>query len=524
MRVLTFYDADLFHRYDKGWAVRSKTLRFSSHQPPASNAYAVWTAEAVGDPTIPSTQEIGVPDYAERTEGTLAYPLAAGAKTLAVNISAGAPPAVGWELDVRDLASGFHQGLGRVVTRVVIDDQLWLTCEKAAARAFAAGARVYVYAPAVLCTDNLFLPRRQAVRVEYEYGVGLAGPRPASVAVHRRNTVRGKPSLYFATQVAEIGAGEAAVLDAGYYAFVACAELGDVAYKEGEEEYTHHYNEAAAAFYVVGEAARAPGYLLHAGLTVRQTPQPENGYAAPGLPTLYLGANPAHLTTGGVLATRGDIFLAGGAAATYVGWNDHGFDDQSRCWFGQCRLGELTGGAVRELFVDRWGSSWYTAPAYELGDGLAVRGGALYGGRRRLERRWVRTGWQVVWAAPPQGNLPAGYDGGSAGVLMVPGDRTDLLQAGAVLRLGETATGEPHAKEYVVAEASTGVRAIGEYDPYALNDEWRGITAVFSWAVVMELGHSYATLAAQVRAELLGKYLTVGQGPTARHELWRFTL
>jgi hypothetical protein len=520
MRIVTFDDGDLFYRYDKGVAVQSKDLRFGSHQPRASNAYAYWFVQAVGMPAVPSTQAIGVPDYEARDAGLLAYTLARGGDRLALSSWTNVP-GVGWELGVREEGRGYCQGLGKVTATILGAGVIWVTFEIASDYNFAAGSFVYFYRPAIVASGNLFIPRRMPVRVEYDYG---AGRRPAAVVVHRRDTAAGSPSFFYGTQIAQIGEGETTTLDAGYYAFVACHPLETVAVDVDGTSYTHHYNEPAAPFAVRLEGVRGDGYLLRRGLTVRQAPQAADGYAAPGPATLYRDGVQVAVSDGRPLATRGDIFLAAEGTIPRIAWNDHGFDGPSRTYFPKCKVAVLAGTRARKLFVDRSGSQWFGTPAYEIEGGVAVFRNALYGGRRTLGRNWVRTGLRIVWASPPQDNLPFDYDGGRAAVVMVPGSRPDFFAAGDVIRLGTSATGEPLPKEYVVSETNAGGRVIGLHSPYALDDTWRGVTAVFTWAVVLEVSYGDKTLANQIREEFLGKYISVSRGIETKHEVWRLPL
>jgi hypothetical protein len=523
MKNVYFHDGDIFYRYDRGCAVRAKSLRFNSHKPRESDGYARWFVYAVGDPTVPSTQEVGVPDYDERTEASLSAPLLRGGTYLRAGLVSGQPPAAGWEVGARNLGNGTYQGLGTVRWIAAVGGALHVRFDAPADYNFPVGTRVYFYRPAVVASDNLFVPRRMRVVVEYDYPQGLAGPRAAPVEVHRRDTRRGKSSYYFADRVARLDAGEAGVLDAGYYAFVACHPLQDVEVKIDDVSYIHHYNEAAAPFHAILTGEAAASYHLRAGLTTRNERQPADRLAPCGETTLYKDGAPVRADDGRTLKTRGDIYLAPGAGDDcYVAWNDHGFDGDTRTYFGQCKLARVTGGVARKLFVDRWGPSWFAKPAYELEGGAAFHRGALYGGRRAAGRNWLKTRLRAVWAAPPQDNLPGNYDGGRAAVFMVPGDRLELLRPSGVLRLGDAPAGEARPREYVIAEAEAGVRYIGEHSPYALDDSWRDVTAVFTWAVILEVGREFADREQQVRAEVLGKYVTVARGFRERHELWRF--
>lgn len=525
MKTVTFGDAELFYRYDRGFAVAAKVLRFSSHAPRESDRYAVWVVQAVGAPTVPSTQEIGVADYAERTEARLLFEVPRGGAVWRVAAFAGRPPSPGWEVSARDYKSGVAQFLGDVVRVWCEGDHYALLTSRRAEYDYAGDAYLYFYRPAILATDNLLLARRAAVRVVYDYEGPGGKPRPAPVVVERRHGPRGRMSFFFPAKVAEIGEGEAVTLDAGYYAFVACHPLAEIEVQVGEGRYRHHYTEAPAPFAVVVEGTpwANAGYLLAAGLTARNAPQDEGRRRAPGDTILFKNGSRVFVDDGRPLATPGDVFLARGpAGGVYVAWNDVGWDATRGRYFSQCKVGKFAGAAVRKLFVDRWGEGWWEKPAYEIVGGVARFQNALWGGRRRLERGWRRTGWQVVWAAPPQDRVPADFDGGGAAVLMVPGDRTDLLRPGAVIRLGAKATVEPGPKEYVVAEAGAGVRHIEENSPYALDDNWRGVTTLFTWAVVLEVNRLGRSYAAVVRAELLGKYIAVALAPRQRYELWRW--
>lgn len=520
MRTIPFGDDDLFYRFDKGVAVNSKNLRFSSHQPRESNSYAYWFVEAVGMPAVPSNQNIGVPDYEDREAGVLAHALARGGDRLAL-ASWTTPPAIGWSLGIRETGRGYCQGLGQVTAIVTRGGFLWIAFNGISDYDFAVGSFVYFYRSTIVATPNLFVPRRMPVRVEFDYGPGR---RVAAVTVHRRNTPEGSPSFFFGTQIATIGEGDAATLDAGYYSFVACHSLEDVVLEIEGTAYTHHYNEPPAPFTIRLEGARGNGYLLRRGLTVRQTPPSGDRTVAPGAATLFRDENPIMVDDGRPLATRGDIFLAVSGTAAYAGWNDHGFDAVSRTFYPRCKIAALEDIRARKLFVDRAGSTWSAAPAYELEGAAAVFRNNLYGGRRTLDRNWIHTGWRIVWAAPPQDNLPLDYDGGRAAVIMFPGDRTDLLKAGDIIRLGTAKDSEPLPKEYVVSEINAGGRIIGLHNPYALDDTWRGVTAVFTWAVVMEVGNGHPKLADQIRAEFLGRYISIGRGIATRHEIWRLPL
>ncbi len=524
MKAVRFHDADLFYRYDKGYAVASTSLRYFSYQPRESDRYARWFVQAVGDATVPSTQEIGIADYADRTEGVTTRATPRAARTFAAYIVEGKPPQLGWEAAARDLSSGHYQNLGRVLDIGAGDGETFFVVEYVATYDFPAGTYLYFYAPQILATDNLFLPRRAAVRVQYDYPQGTGGPPAAPVAVQRRDARRGKSSEYFCSRVAEIGEGEAVTLDAGYYAFIACPELRDIEVEIYDEVYVHHYNEPPAPFEVIVGPDESPGYLLTAGLACRNGPQDAARRAAPGETTLCKDGSPMKTSEGRVVATRGEVYLGRAGVNVHVGWNDHGFDAATRTWFGQCKLGRFDGAVVHKLFVDRRGPVWFGKPSYELAGGLARWGNVLYGGRRRLDRNWLKTRLRVVWAAPPQGNLPEGYDGGRAAVLLVPGDRTELLRPGDVIRLGHTADGAPAPKEYVIAEAGADVRYLGADNPYSLDDGWRDVTAVFTWAAILEVDYGDLSYDDQVRYEVLGKYISVARGAAARHELWRLAL
>ncbi|UCE26836.1 MAG: hypothetical protein JSW52_10900 [Candidatus Coatesbacteria bacterium] len=524
MKQVKFNDAALFRLYDKGIAVRSKTLSFHSHKDEDSDELARWTVEAVGYPHVYSTQEIGIPDHEVRTEGTIKGYYGRGTRIWAVKDLDDTPPTHGWEATVHDSITGYRQWLGKLLKITDADEGWTVECERPFGYPISSGSAAYFYRPGVLPTDNLLVPKLCDVEIRYEQEEGPASPVPAPVEIYRRFWRRGKTSFYFADKTGEVAEGETARLDAGFYAFVSQHELQDIEIKIDDEVYVHHYNEPASPFNVILKNVAHPAYFLSAGLWVEQEPQDAKRFSAPGNPKAVIHGRPLYDTDGEPVEGAGGVFFGEGPnGAPWVGRNVVGFDPNPKVFVKGCALGRFDGARLDGKFNYRGEDDYLGLPPYELSGGMAAPPGELAGPRILTTRIWKRTRLQVVWAAPPgDDELPAGYDGGWAAVLMVPGDRTELLEEGDVIRLGAGPGDEPYPREYVVSESGAGVRYVDEDSPYALDDSWRGRTEVFTWLIILELDSSGdLTHDERVRLETLGKYISVARGWDVRHEVWK---
>lgn len=527
MKQTTFNDQALFHLYDKGVALRSKTLRFHSYKDEETDELARWTVETVGYPHVHSTQEIGIPDYEVRTEGTVKGYYGRGTRIWVVKDLDDTPPAHGWEATVHDSMIGYRQWLGKVL-KVASTDEGWIIeCERPFGYPIRSGAAAYFYRPGVLPTDNLLIPKLCTVEIWYEQEEGRASPVPAPVEIYRRFGRRGKTSFYFADKVAEVAEGDTVRLDAGFYAFVSQHELQDIEIKIDDEVYVHHYNEPPAPFDVVLRDVVKPAYFLSADLWVEQVPQDSKRFSAPGKLKAVHNGKPMYDTLGRPVEAAGGIYLGrepGGAA--WVARNVIGYDPNPKVFVKGCALGRFDGARLTEKFYYRGEDDYLSLPPYEFAGGMTETGDELVGARILTDRIWQKTRLQVVWAAPPgDDELPAGYDGGWAAVLMVPGDRAEFIEEGDVIRLGAGPDDEPYPREYVISESDAGVRYIDEDSPYALEDSWRGRTEVFTWIIILELdAFGDYTHDERVRLETLGKYISVARGWDTRHEMWRIKL
>lgn len=524
MKQITFDDSGLFRLYDKGIAVRSKKLCYHSHKPEESDELARWTVEAVGDPHVHSTQDIGVPDFEVRTTGSVKGWYDRGTRIWRVKDLDDTPPAHGWEATVHDEAIGFRQWLGKVLKVATTEGGWVVECERPFSVSVSSGTQAYFYRPGVLPSDNLFVPKLCTVGIWYDRKEGLAGPVPAPVEVYRRFWQRGKTSFYFADKVAEIPDGETIQLDVGYYAFVAQHGLQDLEVNIDEEKYVHHYNEPAAPFDVVLRDVAKPAYFLAKGLWVEQLPQDYERRRAPGKSIVVHNGRTLFNDKDEKVDGDGGIYFGrepGGSV--WIARNVVGYDHGPRVFVKGCKLGRFAGGGFSEEYDYRSTDEYLGLDTYEFTSGLAVVKDELVGARRLTERVWQRTRLQIVWASPPESDdLPVGYDGGWAAAVMVPGDRTELIAEGDVIRLGRDTGEEPYATEYIVSESAAGVRRIGEDSPYALDDSWRDRIEVFTWFIILELdfdaGHDHEE---RVRLETLGKYISVARGWDVRHEIWR---
>jgi hypothetical protein len=524
LKLITFYDDTLLHLYDKGVAVRSKALRFHSHKDEESDEFARWTVEAVGYPHVHSTQEIGIPDYEVRTEGTVKGYYGRGSYIWVVKDLDDTPPAHGWEAAVHDSITGYRQWVGTVLKVAAAEDGWRVECELPFGFPVSPGAAAYFYRPRVLPTDNLLIPKLCDVEIWYAQDEGPASPVRAPVEVYRRFRRRGKTSFYFADKVAEIAEGETARLDVGFYAFVSQHELLDIEVKIDDDVYVHHYNEPPAPFDVVLRDVRRPAYCFSAGLWVEQTPQDSNRYKAPGKLKAVLNSRPLYNSKGKPVEAAGGIYFGKeGCGAVWVARNVVGYDPDPKVFVKGCALGRFDGAFLTEKFYYRSESDYLGLAPYEFAGNIAATDDELVGARLLTDHIWLKTRLRVVYASPPDSDsLPVGYDGGWAAVLMVPGDRTELITAGDVIRLGDGPDVEPYPREYVVSESGAGVRYIPVNSPYALDDTWRGRTEVFTWLIILELdSEGDYTHDERVRLETLGKYISVARGWDTRYEMWK---
>ena len=259
----------------------------------------------------------------------------------------------------------------------------------------------------------------------------------------------------------------------------------------------------------------------------RRSAQDSGRFQSAGKSAVILDGDPLLNTKGEKVEADGGIFFGrepGGSV--WVARNIVGYDPAPRVFVKGCALGRLDDDRLSDKYYYRTSGRYLGLDAYEFTGDLAVAGKELIGARLLTDRVWHRTRLQIVWASPPESDdLPAGYDGGWAAVIMVPGDHTGLIAEGDVITLGNGPDEEPVPREYVVSESSAGARYIPEDSPYALNDSWRDRTEVFTWFVILELDPSGGLeYDERVRLETLGKYITVARGRDTRHEMWRIKL
>ncbi|MEE9457596.1 MAG: hypothetical protein V3W11_10655 [bacterium] len=240
----------------------------------------------------------------------------------------------------------------------------------------------------------------------------------------------------------------------------------------------------------------------------------------------------------GELKTYGDIFLFKDSSGVWAAWNDHARCKVTGEFFSQCRIAKWDPNAekFRNRFIDRRNpegpNRWWKRPECYITSFARYRD-RCYGGRRYYEPNWIPTNLQIFWAAPPQEEYkPTGYDGLLVAIAMVTGDRTDLFEAGTIIKLGDKFN-QPKAKHYYVSEVQTGSRKIVEWYAEYLSPDWRRITekktgdfrGQVTWMALLSLdakGVRSRGYKGQAMYELGDKYVNFMKGRVERHQVWRW--
>ena len=523
---------DRFFLCDKGIAVRSKHLfyyNYPDEDPPGELHNYWWEIASIGTPTV-GVKETDIPKpYTDDIEvGVLQEDFYRGRYRFIVSSFIGTRVEVGDFVEIRDETNNVYQQLGRILEIDIDTGHYRVKIENPAKVDYPAHASpgqltyLYFYSPDDSVTPNLFIPRYAEITIEYIKDE-LSDQPEHTVRVDRRAQRSGTGQQYFPQVVANLSDGQKIRVKPGYYSFSSVPDTEEtvVTREHPDPDLFQNKNEIPSPFKVILPGVN-PAYCLRRGLIVHNRLKTAWEYPGPN-ELLYYGV-PTRLSV------NGDIFLYDDGDIIWLAFNRVHETKYKGNYFSTANLGRIDfNGIVKPILIyqDRSHTDDTTLPAFEI-ESYIVEDGKHFGGRRRYKRNWVKTGIQVVWAAPPQNEWkPESWDGDLAFTVLVESDRTDLFGEGDYIRLGGSETGEPGGKEYVISEIEAGTWFIDPDSEYAL-DDWKNVLKHFTRITcigidqpVMGGGYDYpGAYAKQVESEILGKYLTVAKGWDIRVEMF----
>jgi hypothetical protein len=550
---ITLLDSHLFTLHNKGAVVRSKVTFFQNKGGTNTDDTEYWAyavPRTIGWGTPRGEKEHGVLGYGDRIEASLILgaPVKKGDKKLFIARSPDPSkyPAKGYSVEIYDNQYK-RQALGLITYIEGHDKSLECFVERFAVHDFPVTSDVYLYPPGKQPTNNVFIAKPQNVKVRFNFPAGLKSVDAATVYVEARDQKTGRDDFYWPRELGQIDEdGEFYIDRVGYVSFIEFRDMemyDSTAATEGQLAKEYYASGAVAPFELELEGYN-PTFLVEDGFFVASALQDHAEYGPfnqPGPCRVVRSEGGKWVTCRvgtGELKTYGDIFLFKDSSGIWAAWNDHARCEVTGEFFSQCRIAQWDPQAkkFRNRFIDRRNAQgpdrWWKRPECYI-TSFVRYGDRCYGGRRYYEPNWVATNLRIFWAARPQEKYaPTDYTGANAAVVMVTGDRTDIFEAGTIIKLGEKFN-QPKAKHYYVSQVETGAREVNESTQNnRLSPDWRRITDTYSgefrgqvtWMALLSLdadGVRWRGYDEQAMFELGDKYISFMKGRVERHQIWR---
>jgi hypothetical protein len=550
-------DANLFTLHNKGVLIKSKFIGFQNKAPVQAKAgetlyWAYALAESIGWGTPRGEKEHGVLALGGRISTSLRdkTPIREGAKIIFISRSFWQyRPQKDYTVEVYDATGDNRQMFGAITHIEPHDSSFECTVQRRALRYYPPDSKVYLYPPGAQPPNNVFIGKPQNVKVRFSFPKGLKSVDAATVYVEARDGPIEREDFYWPYSLGEIDeTGEFYIDRVGYASFLAFRDLEmyDSTHEEEEDPKEYYASGPVAPFEIELEGYN-PSFLAEDGFFVASEladhgPGGPRNQAGPCRVVRLQGGKLVTCKVGdGKLKTYGDIFLFKDSSGVWAAWNDHARCEVTGEFFSQCRIAKWDPGAkkFRNRFIDRRNAEgpdrWWKRPECYITSFARYRN-RCYGGRRYYDPIWVPTNLQIFWAAPPQGDYkPTGYGGLLTAIVMVTGDRTDLFEAGTIIKLGNRFN-EAKGKQYYVSEVETGSRELQKStSPFKtdyLSPDWENITGTktgcfrgqVTWMALMSLdakGVRSQGYKERAMAELGDKYISFMKGRVERHQIWR---
>jgi hypothetical protein len=558
-KTVDLVEGNLFTLHNKGFAVRSKPVSYDNYG--QGDNYAYGLAQTIGWGTPNAEKECGAMHVGDRRETTLYENkgVRPGSDVLPIQrVTGGNRPRPGDFCEVHDELGNRRQSFGEVVSvsRSSDDKFLYVKCEKRAryyyrnyVEPLTTNVNVYFYKGDKVPDHNVFIGKPQTVTVEFLHAdgtlTGLNAPDPVDIVVEHKHYRKGREQFYWPRKIGEISEdGETEIDVTGFVSFISMRDLS-LYNTEDETEYYCAWNPAP--FRITFEGYHA-SFLLADGFSVHSSLQDHGDYGPyrqPGKCRVVKDGKTCEMAGGGTLSTYGDIFLFKYGSRVYAAWNDHACDAGYNR-FPQCKLAvwEEAKSRFRRIWVNRKGERWWVQDVESYITSAIRHRDRFYLGRRYYGRNWIDTGVKVFWAAPPQTNMGVSvYDGGIVAMAAVKGDKSEVFEAGDVIRFyvgsGELSNRGLPGKEYVISEVQTFEREITpkivlepwlqwqagptetstEYLADGEGSYYKGevtLLSILSIEPYMENGRTYSE---QIGFEVRGKYISVAKGRDERHQI-----
>lgn len=378
----------------------------------------------------------------------------------------------------------------------------------------------------VLPKDNIFIAEPQEIKAEYLYPEDVGSVDSETVYVEARKNADRGDNFYWPRDLGEITeTGKFKIDRVGYTSFISIRALDE--YKSAVT-YKKHLAGDVAPFKITLKGYN-PSYLIEDGFYTASKLQ----FHPPGHPCRNQ-AGPCRILHNGVecfdnegrkVETYGNIYLFKIGSNIYAAWNAHG-EPKSGDFFNKCRAGRWNGSVFVIVFTDRWGNDYHEAPEIYLKSATRYKD-HFYFGTRYYEHNWIDTTMKIFYAIQP---TMTNYDGSLGVTCVVKGDKTDVIQAGTLLRLRDTETADAKRKVYFVSEVNSETEYVGSslgegqwIYPAKLapgEDPYLGqITSFSLLAVDGTTVYDATSYSDQIKREVVGRYISIAVGRDERHQI-----
>lgn len=390
--------------------------------------------------------------------------------------------------------------------------------------------RAYICKPEDVPVDNVFIAEPQEIKVEYLYPKDVGSVDSETIYVEARTDRNRGDNFFWPQDLGEITeTGKFKIDYTGYVSFMSIRSMDEYVSTDTEQKYM----AGPSAPFKITLKGYNPSFLIEDGFYTASMLQDHNpdhpcqNQAGP-CRVLHNGAE-CYDNEGKKVETYGDIYLFKTGSTIYAAWNARG-EPKPGHFFNKCRVGKWNGKVFIIVFTDRWGNDYHEAPENYIKSAIRYKD-HFYFGTRYCERNWVDTGMKIFYAVRPViDTLCCDYNGGLAAVCTAKGDKTDIIQAGSLIRLRDTETADPKGKYYFVSEVTTdtkhvGLSAITKWwgNPLSLapgEDPYLGQITRFTLLNIDGQGvYNTETHRAQIAREIVGKYITIAVGRDERHQI-----
>lgn len=445
--------------YADGYEIEAKGTRWKTYgaetaDPPPDDNTAYFAIQAIGHAPPTSTKESGVPDIYPRGEGELQQDAAAEVYTIYVDSDISDPHDVGLDIGNLIAITGHNaEHLGEILNVAYNVGFYLVLIEKRTEHFHGEGESVHWYKPGDFMTPNILLTRYDKLHIRYENENEIGGrygikPPKAVKRIDDEDII----NEFYKPISVDTEDKDIAIPSPGWYAFISESTL--------EVLDDHFFADLPRKFYI---DVPAPTRVSRDADWRFTHPELERWREIP-----YTNIDRGGTT---VATCKGRAEVDG----EYLVYEDYLYDSFQNV-ITNVTFNRWDGSVLRMLYRYRRNT---TPEDYEgkaellLTGNIKYDGGKVYGVGKTIDRSFAPLHSRIIGAANPRDadeEIPDDANTKGITIIVMEGDLTDWLEAGKVVKIGDSTSEEPGGREYSIIEVDAGPRQFVQQRVMTRND------------------------------------------------------